>query len=102
MGQSKADLRFPRTKEVRMARTNFKAIGAVVMVLLAMPCTWVRAGDAAKAKRDLTFAKDNAESGRWDDLDSAMKRVAADMDGLSDADKAPLLKEIAAIKEIVT
>jgi hypothetical protein len=59
-------------------------------------------GDAAKAKRNLMFVKMSAEASRWGDLDSAMAKVTADMDGLSDAEKAPLMAEIAAIKSMVT
>jgi len=80
---------------------GFAFITAAVMVLLTLSSAAL-AGDAARAKRNLGFARSNAESQRWDDLDASMKKVAADMDGLSDAEKAPLLTEIAAIKAMVT
>jgi hypothetical protein len=60
------------------------------------------AGDVAKAKRNLLSARSSAESGRWADLDPNMKKAAAEMEGLSDAQKAPLLAEIDAIKTLVT
>src|SRR2546423_1830565 len=77
-----------------------------VICAAAFALTWfsptAKAGDAAKAKRELMSAKDSAESERWDDFDEKMKKAAADMEGLSDSDKAPLLTEITAIKAIVT
>src|SRR3954468_1564275 len=60
------------------------------------------AGNAANAKRSLMSAKDKAEGERWDDFDTAMKRAATDMEGLSDAEKKPLLAEVEAIRALVT
>jgi hypothetical protein len=77
-------------------------ISAAAFALLATFSATARAGDAVRAKRDLMMAKDNAESARWDDLDTNMKRVAADMEGLSASEKAPLLSGIAEIKATVT
>lgn len=59
-------------------------------------------GSASSAARDLMFAKDNAESGRWDDFVDSMKKADTDMQGLSDAEKAPLQQKIDEIKAIVT
>lgn len=59
-------------------------------------------GSASSAARDLMFAKDNAESGRWDDFVDSMKKADTDMQGLSDAEKAPLQQKIDEIKTIVT
>src|SRR3954464_10859529 len=70
------------------------------MVLALAGTTW--AGDAAKAKRFLMSAKTNAETQRWEYLDENMKNAAAEMEGLSDAQKAPLLAEVTAIKAMVT
>src|SRR3954471_2942290 len=75
---------------------------ATFFAFLAALTVTAQAGDAAKAKRDLASAKDAAESERWDNLESSMKHAETDMDGLSDADKAPLLAEIKEIKSIVT
>src|SRR5438067_715404 len=55
-------------------------------------------GDVVKAKRDLMFARMAVESQRWDELGEQMKKVQVDLDGLSDAEKAPLLTEMTAIK----
>jgi hypothetical protein len=74
---------------------------ALALLLTLAPLT-ARAGDAAKAKRNLSSAKDYAQSERWDNLADAMKKAEADMEGLSDAEKKPLLEEIAAIKALVT
>ncbi len=85
-----------------MGLKNFALITAAALALLTTFPSTALAGDAARARRNLMFAKTNAESQRWDDLDASMKKVAADMEGLSDAEKAPLLAEIAAIKAMVT
>src|SRR5436305_11802153 len=81
--------------------TRLAVICAAAFALTWFPPT-AKAGNAANAKRDLMFAKDAAESERWDNFDGNMKKAAADMEGLSDSDKAPLLTEITAIKAIVT
>ncbi|HZK82532.1 MAG TPA: hypothetical protein VFC46_15725, partial [Humisphaera sp.] len=85
-----------------MTLTKFAPIAAVMIALLALAPARTLAGDAARARRDLMAAKDNAETGRWDDLNDRMKKVAADMEGLSESEKKPLLAEVAAIKAIVT
>jgi hypothetical protein len=85
-----------------MRVTSFGLIGAVALALLAMRPAVARAGDAARASRDLLFAKSAAESEKWDDFDQNMKKAAADMEGLSDAEKAPLLAQIAEAKAMVT
>src|SRR5215213_9218877 len=77
-----------------------RGMTALVLLILLTSTAW--AGDAAKARRDLASAKDAAQSERWDNLDAAMKRAAPAMEGLSDAEKAPLLEEIKAIQAIVT
>src|SRR3954471_17873179 len=74
---------------------------ALGLVLLVTSATAL-AGNAANAKRSLMSAKDKAEGERWDDFDTAMKRAAADMEGLSDAEKKPLLAEVEAIRALVT
>src|SRR5690349_7236821 len=80
------------------------AAAAVLAAFLGVAglCLDARAGNASNARRDLMWAKDNAEGQRWDDLDTNMKKAATDMEGLSDAEKAPLLEQIAEIKAIVT
>jgi hypothetical protein len=86
-----------------MRLNRFVRIGAVSLVVLTTLIVAVaRAGDAAKARRSLASAKDYAQSERWDNFDGAMKKAEADMEGLSDTEKAPLLEEVKAIKAIVT
>src|SRR5688500_4574493 len=75
---------------------------ALALGLLFALASAALAGDAAKAKRSLMSAKSSAESGRWGDFDAVMKRAAADMEGLSDAEKKPLLAEVEAIRALVT
>lgn len=81
---------------------NLAAATLMAFVGVAGLCLDARAGNAGNARRDLMWAKDNAESQRWDDLDTNMKKATADMEGLSDAEKAPLLEQITEIKAIVT
>src|SRR5215208_7192977 len=84
-----------------MQAKRFALISAAFgLILMLAGTTW--AGDAAKAKRFLMSAKTNAETQRWEYLDENMKKAAAEMEGLSDAQKAPLLAEVAAIKAMVT
>src|SRR5688572_17672622 len=72
------------------------------VILMTFAVAAARAGDVAKARRNLSSAKDYAQSERWDNFNPAMKKAEADMEGLSDAEKKPLLEEINAIKAIVT
>src|SRR3954452_3425377 len=74
------------------------ALGLVLVLTSASAL----AGNAANAKRSLMSAKDKAEGERWDDFDTAMKRAATDMEGLSDAERKPLLEEVEAIRALVT
>src|SRR5215208_1102970 len=84
-----------------MQAKRFALISAAFgLILMLAGTTW--AGDAAKAKRFLMSAKTNAETQRWEYLDENMKKAAAEMEGLPDAQKAPLLAEVAAIKAMVT
>jgi hypothetical protein len=74
---------------------------AMAFVPLAFSAS-AHAGDAAKAKRFLMSARTNAETQRWEYLDENMKKAAAEMEGLSDAQKTALLAEVTAIKLMVT
>ncbi|HEV8379268.1 MAG TPA: hypothetical protein VGP99_10490, partial [Tepidisphaeraceae bacterium] len=74
----------------------------VIAAALALLSSSSHAGDAAKARRFLMSARTNAETQRWEYLDENMKKAAAEMEGLSDAQKAPLLAEVVAIKAMVT
>jgi hypothetical protein len=85
-----------------MALGKLAAFGLAVGLVFAVTSATAVAGDAARAKRDLMSAKDKAEGGRWDGFDDVMKRAAADMEGLSDAERKPLLAEVEAIRALVT
>lgn len=85
-----------------MAIGKFAVIGLGVCLILGGTTAVVRGGDAGSARRDLLFAKDNAESERWDDFVSNMKKAEQDMQGLSDAEKAPLQAQIDELKGLVT
>jgi hypothetical protein len=74
----------------------------IMCAVLGGSCALALGGSASSAARDLMFAKDNAESGRWDDFVDSMKKADTDMQGLSDAEKAPLQQQIDEIKSIVT
>lgn len=80
---------------------SFAVIGLGACVMIAGTCT-LRGGDVGSAGRDLRFAKDNAESERWDDFVTNMKKAESDMEGLSDSDKTPLKEQIDEIRKIVT
>ncbi len=85
-----------------MGVTRLAAIGAAALAILSMVAAPAHAGDASAAKRNLNFAKMSAESERWDDMDGSFKKATAAMEGLSDAEKAPLLAAINEIKAMVT
>lgn len=53
-------------------------------------------GDVEKAKRELRFA---AGESRWDALENRIKTIEAALEGVSDADKAPVLAELAPLRE---
>jgi hypothetical protein len=74
----------------------------LALALVSVVTSSAVAGDAAKARRGLMSAKDKAQGERWDGFDDAMKRATADMEGLSDAEKKPLLAEVEAIRALVT
>ncbi|MDB5322704.1 MAG: hypothetical protein JWN40_4335 [Phycisphaerales bacterium] len=84
-----------------MAFGKVVALGLALGLMLVVTSSAL-AGDAAKAKRDLMSAKDKAEGGRWDGFDDVMKRAVVDMEGLSDAERKPLLAEVEAIRALVT
>lgn len=85
-----------------MTKKSLAISGVLSVAMLSAGSASALAGDAARAKRDLTFAKSNAESERWDDFEAAMKKVAADMEGLSAAEKASLAAPLAEVRALVT
>src|SRR5437764_14533960 len=88
----------------RAMRVNHCAMvcaGAAMLLAMLLPNV-AQAGDVAKAKRDLTTAQDNAETGRWDDFVANMNKATADMAGLPDAELTPLQGQLAEVKATVT
>jgi len=58
------------------------------------------AGDIEKAKRDLRSAKFAADDGRWDVFEARMESIEQALDGLTDAEKSPILAELAPLREL--
>lgn len=56
-------------------------------------------GDVEKAKREVRSARMAADERRWDVLESRLKTIDEALDGVPDADKAPVLAEIAPLRE---
>ena len=52
-------------------------------------------GDVAAAKRNMKWVQMAVEDNRFDQLDGRIEKVEGDLEGLSDADKAPFLAELA-------
>lgn len=56
-------------------------------------------GDIEKAKRELRFAKSTADDKRWDQLEPKLAAIEAALEGVPDAEKAPVAAEVAAMRE---
>jgi len=84
-----------------MGTTRLAVICAAAFAFTLSPLT-ASAGDAAKAKRDLMWTRSAVESQKWDDFIQNMKKVEADMEGLSSDEKTPLMKEVTELKAMVT
>jgi hypothetical protein len=56
-------------------------------------------GDIEKAKRELRFAKSTADDKRWDQLEPKLQAIDAALEGVPDAEKAPVAAEVAAMRE---
>ena len=56
-------------------------------------------GDIEKAKRELRYAKSSADDKRWDQLEPKLQAIEAALDGVPDAEKAPVAAEVAAMRE---
>ncbi len=59
-------------------------------------------GDLEKAKREMRYAKSTADDRRWDQLEPRIKTIEAALEGLSDAEKAPILAELTPMREAMT
>src|SRR5436190_5668909 len=56
-------------------------------------------GDIEKAKRELRYAKSSADDKRWDQLEPKIQLIEAALQGVPDADAAPVLAELKPMKE---
>jgi len=56
-------------------------------------------GDIEKAKRELRYAKSTADDKRWDQLEPKIKGIEAALEGVPDADAAPVRAELKTMKE---
>ena len=56
-------------------------------------------GDIEKAKRELRYAKSTADDKRWDQLEPKLAAIEAALQGVPDAEKAPVSAELAAMRE---
>jgi hypothetical protein len=56
-------------------------------------------GDIEKAKREIRYAKSAADDRRWDLLETRIRGIEAALDGVSDAEQAPVLAELAPLRE---
>lgn len=56
-------------------------------------------GDIEKAKREIRYAKSAADDRRWDLLETRIRGIEAALDGVSDGERAPVLAEIAPLRE---
>src|SRR4051812_42470093 len=56
-------------------------------------------GDIEKAKRELRYAKSAADDRRWDQLEPKIQSIEAALEGVPDAEKAPVLAELQPMKE---
>ena len=59
-------------------------------------------GDIEKARREIRYAKSSADDGRWDLLEPRIQAIEAALEGLSDAEKAPVLAELVPMREKMT
>jgi hypothetical protein len=57
--------------------------------------------DIEKAKREIRYAKSAADDRRWDLLATRIQGIDAALEGVSDAERAPVLAEIAPLRELM-
>ena len=56
-------------------------------------------GDIEKARREIRYAKSAADDRRWDLLETRIRGIEAALDGVSEAESAPVLAEIKPMRE---
>jgi hypothetical protein len=58
-------------------------------------------GDIEKAKREIRYAKSAADDRRWDLLETRIQGIEAALEGVSDAERSPVLAEIAPLRAMM-
>ena len=83
--------------------SRFPGFHSLVALLIALlPALAVFAGNAGAAKGRVTQAKSNLDDGRGDLADDALNAAEKFLDGLSDDEKAPILKDITELRTKIT
>jgi hypothetical protein len=75
------------------------AAGVVVVSAMLLPSRVALAGDIESAKRHLEKAKEELKAENWNSLEDELKATEDLLDGVPDADKAPILKDVEALKK---
>ena len=78
-------------------RPKWVVCAAVLSLLLAPPTA--RAGSVASARARISMAKESLDREDYDRVESSLDSAEKALDGLSDAEKAPVLAEIKAVRD---
>jgi hypothetical protein len=73
--------------------------GWVALATLLLPSRIALAGDIESAKKHLEEAKDALKSQNWSTLEEELKSTGDFLDGVPDAERAPVMKELTALKK---
>lgn len=73
--------------------------GLVVIAALSLPSRTALAGDIESAKKHLEEAKDALKNQNWNSLEEELKSTEDFLDGVPEAEKAPVMKELTALKK---
>jgi hypothetical protein len=74
------------------------AVAVVAWLVFVQGAAPVRAGDVETAKQRLASAKENLKDQSWGSIEDNLKAAEEFLDGVPDAEKAPIMKEITAIR----
>jgi len=74
------------------------AVAVSVLICVAVPPPAAMAGSAAAARSQVNMAKESLDRGDFDRVDSSLESAEKYLDGLSDAEKAPILAEIKEVR----
>jgi hypothetical protein len=73
--------------------------GLVAIAVLLLPSRPALAGDIESAKKHLEEAKDDLKSQNWNSLEEELKSTEDFLDGVPEAERAPVMKELEALKK---